>query len=338
LHYVSEASPGFRRQGRPSRFTYLTESGKVLGNPRQLERIRKLAIPPAWKDVWICADPDGHLQATGRDARGRKQYRYHQRWREVRDQAKYHQLAAFAHALPRLRRSIAADLARPGLDKRKVLATVVALIEKTHARVGNDRYSLENGSFGLTTLQDRHVRARGAHLELSFRAKGGKFARVSVDDQRLSRIVQRCRDIPGQRLFQYLDAKGQAHAITSTDVNDYIRRATGGEFTAKTFRTWAGTLAAALLLNDCPPCRSDREARRTLTRVLGAVADRLGNTPAVCRKSYVHPGLLSAFSDGRWQTLWRRARRAAARPGLSREEAAMVALFDCLPREVAVAA
>jgi DNA topoisomerase I len=330
LTYVAADSAGFYRRGRPARFFYVAESGRVIRSARQLARIRALAIPPAWKEVWISSNPNGHLQATGRDARGRKQYRYHARWQSVRDHAKYQDLIEFAERLPRLRRVIARDLARPTLDKRKVLAVVVALIEKTHARIGNDRYRVENGSFGLTTLQDRHARKRGERLELRFRAKGGKFTQVAIDDARLARVVRRCRDIPGQRLFQYLDAAGKAHAISSTDVNDYIRDATGAEFTAKTFRTWAGSFAAARLLANCAPCRSNREIQRTLARVLEGVAEELGNTPAICRKSYVHPGILAAFSAGSWSRLWRLARRTRARRGLLRDEAVMIALFESL--------
>ena len=330
LTYVTADSAGFYRKGRPTRFVYVADSGKVIRSARQLARIRALAIPPAWKEVWISRNPNGHLQATGRDARGRKQYRYHARWRSVRDHAKYQDLIEFAERLPRLRRAITRDLARPTLDKRKVLAVVVALIEKTHARVGNDRYFVENGSFGLTTLQDRHARKSGEHLELRFRSKGGKFAQVAIDDARLARVIRRCRNIPGQRLFQYRDAAGKARAITSTDVNDYIRDATGAEFTAKTFRTWAGSFNAARLLAKCAPCHSNREVQRTLARVLEGVAEQLGNTPAICRKSYVHPGILAAFATGSWPRLWRRARRARARSGLLREEAVMVALFESL--------
>jgi DNA topoisomerase-1 len=330
LHYVTPNAPGFFRRGTVGKFFYVTSEGETLRSPAHLARIRGLAIPPAWTDVWICRDPDGHLQATGRDVKGRMQYRYHPRWRNVRDQAKYEELVEFARRLPRLRRRLALDLARPRLDKRKVLAAVVSLMEKSHARVGNQRYLEENGSFGLTTLQDRHARAKGSHLELHFRAKSGKFAHISIDDARLTRIVMRCRDIPGQQLFQYIDHDGGHRAITSTDVNEYIRQAMGAEFTAKTFRTWAGTFSAALLLGDCEPCRSEREAKRTITRVLEGVAEQLGNTPAICRKSYVHPGLFTAFSSGDWPALWRRARRARARAGLAREEAVMVAIFEWL--------
>ena len=330
LTYVAADSAGFRRRGRPPRFSYVAGSGKVVRSAAQLARIRALAIPPAWQQVWISSNPNGHLQATGRDARGRKQYRYHVRWRRVRDHAKYQDLIEFAERLPRLRRAIARDLARRTLDKRKVMAVVVALIEKTHARVGNDRYLVENRSFGLTTLQDRHARNRGEQLELRFRAKGGKFAHVAIDDARLARVVRRCRDIPGQRLFQYLDARGRPHAISSTDVNGYIRNATRAEFTAKTFRTWAGSFAAAHLLAHCAPCHSNRDVQRTLVRVLEKVAKKLGNTPAICRKSYVHPGILAAFAAGSLPQLWQRARRARTLRGLPREEAVMVALFESL--------
>jgi DNA topoisomerase I len=329
LRYNACTDPGFVRRGKAPHFWYVDARGRRLTNAAHLARIRALVLPPAWTDVWISADPRGHLQATGRDARGRKQYRYHARWRAVRDQAKYEELAEFARCLPKLRRRIDKDLERPGIDRTRVLAAVVSLIEKTHARVGNERYAAENGSYGLTTLQDRHARPLGRKLELRFRAKAGKFARVSIDDARLSRIVRRCQDLPGQRLFQYLDASGRQHAVTSNDVNRYIREATGSNFTAKTFRTWAGTLCAALTFDDCEPCRSERAAKRTVTRVLEGVAEQLGNTPAVCRKSYVHPNLIAAVMHGTFPALMRQARRRRV-AGVSREDALAIALFEAL--------
>lgn len=334
LTYVSCTEPGFTREGRAPRFYYLDACGKRVTNAAVLARIRALAIPPAWKEVWISSNPDGHLQATGRDVKGRKQYRYHARWREVRDRSKFGELVAFAHRLPSLRRRIERDLGRTSLDKPKVLATVVSLIEKTHARVGNDRYARENGSFGITTLRDRHARPHGSTLELEFRAKSGKLARIAIDDRRLARIVKRCRDIPGQRLFQYVDERGERHAVTSTDVNRYIFEATGERFTAKTFRTWAGTLSAALLFERLEPCTSQTDAKRKINRVLSGVAEQLGNTKAVCRKSYVHPHLLLRFADGTLRRVLERARRAQASRGQRREEAVMIAVLEAIAKPV----
>jgi DNA topoisomerase I len=264
--------------------------------------------------------------------KGRKQYRYHPKWRAVRDCAKFGELVAFAHRLPRLRRRVQRDLARPHLDKHKVLAAVVSLIEKTHARVGNDRYARDNGSFGITTLRDSHASKRGSKLELEFRAKSGKFARLAIDDARLARVVQHCRDIPGQRLFQYLDERGERRAVTSTDVNRYIHEVTGERFTAKTFRTWGGTLAAALLFDQVEPCSSATDAKRKINRVLAGVAERLGNTPAVCRKSYVHPQLLLSFEQGSLRAALGRAKRARRKRGLSREEAVMISMLESIAK------
>jgi DNA topoisomerase-1 len=260
-----------------------------------LARIRALAIPPAWTGVWISPDPDGHIQATGRDARGRKQYRYHAKWRTVRDEAKYHRLVAFCGVLPSLRSAIERDLACACLCKRKVVATVVALMERAQLRVGNDEYARANGSYGATTLRDHHAKIRGDTLELSYRGKSGIARRVRLSDRRLAGIVRRCRDLPGQRLFQYVDGDA-IRPITSTDVNAYIREVSGGPFTAKDYRTWAATLGAALLLCALERPEDARACKRCVNEVLAAVAERLGHTPAICRKSYVHPRLLDEFT------------------------------------------
>lgn len=267
-----------------------------------VSRIRALAIPPAWTDVWICTDPDGHIQATGRDARGRKQYRYHARWRDVRDEAKYHRFVAFCQVLPELRTKVARDLACSCLCKRKVLATIVSLMECAQLRVGNDEYTRHNGSYGATTLRDHHAKIRGGTLELAYRGKGGVDRHVRVTDRRLTAIVRRCRELPGQRLFQYVDGDA-TRPITSTDVNEYLRELTGGPFTAKDYRTWAATLAAALLLCALEHPGSVRGSKRCINQVLSAVAKRLGHTPAVCRKSYVHPRLLDDFTANRLATV-----------------------------------
>jgi DNA topoisomerase-1 len=329
LHYVASDGPGIRRVRSGKAFRYVLPNGKPVKAAETLARIRRLAIPPAWKDVWICLDEDGHLQATGKDVRGRTQYRYHPRWREVRDEAKYHDVLAFAQSLPKLRRRVARDLARRTLSKEKVLATVVRVLESTCIRVGNDRYAQSNGSYGLTTLLDRHAKVQGGVVEFRFRGKGGKPYRARVQDARLAGIVKRCRDLPGQRLFQYVDDAGEFRAISSTDVNDYLRRAMGRPFTAKTFRTWAGTLATAVLLSTAERPRAGKSGERAVRRAIERVADQLGNTVAVCRKSYVHPAVVTAFQRGELgRRLPRRARGASnVRPLLLPEERAVLGLL-----------
>ncbi|MEJ7604243.1 MAG: DNA topoisomerase IB [Kofleriaceae bacterium] len=297
LTYTSDDVPGIARNRRGKQFRY-TRGGKAVRDAATLSRIRALAIPPAWTDVWIATDPDAHLQATGRDARKRKQYRYHARWRTVRDEAKYHRLVAFCRALPALRTAVEVDLRCSCLCKRKVLATIVSLMERAQLRVGNDEYTRTNGSYGATTLQDRHAKFKGDTIELSYRGKGGIERRIRVTDRRLARIVRRCRDLPGQRLFQYMDGT-TIRGITSTDVNDYLREQTGGPFTAKDYRTWAATLGAAMLLCSLDHPGSVTGCKRCITSVLGAVATRLGHTPAVCRSSYIHPRILDDFTTNK---------------------------------------
>ncbi|HEU5055141.1 MAG TPA: hypothetical protein VFU21_01390 [Kofleriaceae bacterium] len=299
LSYTSPDQPGITRRRSGSGFVYTAPGGRRVRDEATLARIRSLAIPPAWRDVWISLDADGHLQAIGRDARGRKQYRYHPRWRSVRDEAKYGRLVEFCRALPRLRRRVARDLACPCLCRDKVVAVVVSLLEKAQLRVGNDEYTRQNGSYGATTLRDRHARIRGAELELRYRGKGGAERRVSVRDRRLAALVRRCRDLPGQRLFQYLDDAGNPVPITSSDVNEYLREVTGGPFTAKDFRTWAATIASAVLLCDQASEGPQKGRKACVTRVIEAVAAQLGNTPAVCRKCYIHPQVIESFMDGR---------------------------------------
>jgi DNA topoisomerase-1 len=326
LHHSGDGEPGLRRIRRGKRFSYRTASGAPVRDAATLSRIRALAIPPAWTDVWIAPDPRGHVQATGRDARGRKQYRYHARWREVRDAAKYHRLVAFCAALPRLRAAIERDLACSCLCKTKVIATVVALMERAQLRVGNEEYARANRSYGATTLRDRHARIRGDTLELAYRGKGGIPRRVRITDRRLARIVRRCRDLPGQRLFQYVDGES-IHPITSTDVNDYVREATAGPFTAKDYRTWAATMAAAFLL--CAEVRpaTQRECKRCIQRVIGAVAEQLGHTVAVCRASYIHPRVLDDFAADRLAAL---ARQIQRRLGKSRPRDSSAIAVDTL--------
>ena len=298
LRYVSETGPGFRRRRAGRGFVYVDAAGRRVRHAGTLRRIRALVIPPAWTDVWICASPHGHIQAVGRDARGRRQYRYHARWRQVRDETKYARILVFARALPGIRRRVARDLGRPGLDRARVLATVVRLLETTLIRVGNEEYVRANGSFGLTTLRNRHVTVRGPEIRFSFRAKGGQRRTVGLRDPRLARIVRRLHDLPGQELFQYVDEAGDRQAITSGDVNGYLREIAGEEFTAKDFRTWAGTVLAALALAEVRLFTTTRQARRNIVRAVERVAGHLGNTPAICRSSYIHPGVLQAYRDG----------------------------------------
>ncbi len=309
LHYTSDTEPGISRRRRGRSFHYAGPDGRTVRDAATLSRIRALAIPPAWTNVWISDDPVGHIQATGRDARGRKQYRYHARWRHVRDEVKFHRLAALCRALPALRATVAEDLAQPGLEKRKVVATVVDLMERGQLRVGNDEYARTNHTYGATTLHNRHAKVHGDTLELSYRGKSGIDRRVKITDRRLAQIVRRCRDLPGQRLFQYIDHDGAIRPITSTDVNDYIRDATGGPFTAKDYRTWAATLGAALLLCALERPTDARTCKRCIKRVIDAVAQRLGHTPAICRASYVHPQLIEDFTNGRYDKLARAIQR-----------------------------
>jgi DNA topoisomerase-1 len=299
LRYVSDSAPGIRRLRSGKGFRYVGPDGRVVRDPGTLNRIRSLAIPPAYTDVWISPSPNGHIQATGRDARGRKQYRYHPRWREVRDETKYGRMLDFSAALPRIRRRVERDLGLAGLPREKVLATVVRLLECTGIRVGNDEYARANGSFGLTTLRDDHVEISGSTLRFQFRGKSGKTHKVALSDPRLARIVRRCQALPGEELFQYVDEAGEQQTIGSGDVNDYLREISGEEFTAKDFRTWWGTtLALAALLTMDPPS-SEREAKSRIIQVVDEVAQQLNNTRAVCRKYYVHPAVLESFSDGK---------------------------------------
>ena len=297
LRYVSDTQPGLRRQRTGRGFCYRGIDGKPIRDPVELRRIKALAIPPAWTDVWLCPRSDGHMQATGRDARGRKQYRYHPRWRAVRDATKYDRMMAFGDALPQLRARLEQDIALPGLPRDKVLATVVRLLETTLIRVGNLEYARANSSFGLTTLRNRHVKIAGATLQFHFRGKSGKHHTVRLHDRRLATIVKRCQDLPGYELFQYIDAAGERQTIDSADVNDYLRQITGQDFTAKDVRTWAGTVLAACTLRECGPHTSQTEAKQNIVQAIDAVAKRLGNTRTVCRACYVHPTVLEAYMD-----------------------------------------
>jgi DNA topoisomerase-1 len=297
LVYVSNRTTGIRRRRNGRGFRYLDAQGRPLRSPSQLDRIRRLAIPPAWQQVWICPNADGHLQATGRDARGRLQYRYHPEWRKVRDEAKYEQMLDFAAALPALRQRIAKDLSKQGLSKRTVVAAVVQLLERTLIRIGNDEYSRENHSFGLTTMRNAHAQVSRSTIRFRFRGKGGKSHDIAVDDGRLARIVRRCQDLPGHELFEYVDDRGHTQDVGSDDVNAYLRETTGQDFTAKTFRTWAATVLAACALQEMPLFTSKTQARRHIVKAVEGVAGVLRNTPSICRKSYIHPAVIDAYSE-----------------------------------------
>ncbi|MDB5081455.1 MAG: topA [Chloroflexi bacterium] len=298
LRYVTDAMPGYRREKQGEEFVYFAPDGQQVTDEAELSRIKKLGIPPAYTDVWICPRPNGHLQATGRDARGRKQYRYHPRWREVRDENKYDRMLAFGAALPAIRTQVDKDLGLPGLSRRKVVATVIRLLETTLIRVGNIEYAKSNKSFGLTTMRDRHVQVKGETINFSFRGKSKKDWSLSIRDRRLARIVKNCRDLPGYELFQYLDEDGKRQTIDSSDVNEYLREITAQDFSAKDFRTWAGTVLAALALQEFASFDKETEAKKNVVSAIKSVSERLGNTPSICRKCYVHPAVIDAYLEG----------------------------------------
>jgi len=298
LRYVSDARPGIRRSGGAKRFTYTQADGSKLTERDTLRRIKALAVPPAWTEVWICPFADGHIQATGRDAKGRKQYRYHARFREVRDSTKYEHVVAFAGALPCIRRQVQEHMALRGLPREKVLATVVHLLETTLIRVGNDDYAKQNNSYGLTTLKNRHVAVDGNEIRFRFNGKSGKQWSLRVRDRRIAKIIRACQELPGQELLQYVDEEGYCQDVTSSDVNDYLKEITGKDITAKDFRTWAGTVLAAMALSELESFDSAAQAKRNVRAAIEKVAGRLGNTSAICRKCYVHPEVLNSYLDG----------------------------------------
>jgi DNA topoisomerase-1 len=333
LRYISDSEPGISRMRTENGFAYRNSDGSVVKDADTLARIRKLAIPPAYEDVWICRNPNGHLQAVGRDARGRKQYRYHPRWRQVRDEAKYEKMLIFGRKLPAIRAQVEKDLALHGMPRRKVLATVVRLLEKTLARVGNEEYTKANHSFGLTTLRNRHADVHGADVEFRFRGKHGIMRELRLHDRRLARIVKRLQDLPGQELFQFVDEHGAVHAIGSEDVNAYLREITGEEITAKDFRTWAATHLAALAFRELEQFDSEAKRKKNVVRAVEAVSKMLGNTPAICRKCYIHPAIFEGYLDGSLtEALKRRADAALeGKPefeGLSAEEVAVTAFLS----------
>jgi DNA topoisomerase-1 len=329
LRYVSDAQPGIRRKHGPHGVSYIGRDGRVVRRTAEITRIQALAVPPAWTDVWICADPRGHIQATGRDAKRRKQYRYHRDWRATRDETKFDRMQAFAAALPILRRRTSADLSRPGLPRSKVIATIVQLLEKSLIRIGNEEYARQNGSFGLTTLRDKHVRVQGGTLRFQFRGKSGVRHTVDVTDRRLAQIVKQCRDLPGHELFQYLDSRGQVQSIGSGDINQYLRDVTGEDFTAKDFRTWSATVLAVTALRELPPASTKGRCEKNVITAIEAVAGLLGNTRAVCRKSYVHPGVIDCYMDGSMRRVLERA-TPSRRAGLRPDEVAVLALLRSL--------
>jgi DNA topoisomerase-1 len=328
LRYVHDDRPGIRREPADDGFRYIDAKGEPVEDEATLKRIKSLAIPPAWTDVWICPQTNGHLQATGRDARGRKQYRYHPKWRTVRDEVKYERMIRFGKALPQIRKEVDRALSLPGLPREKVLATIVYLLEATMMRIGNDEYARENKSYGLTTLRNRHVRIDGSEVEFRFRGKSGVYHDVKVHDRRLARIIQRTRDLPGQDLFQYLDDEGETHTIGSADVNEYLHTITGEDYTAKDFRTWSGTVLAAMALQEFEKVDSDAQAKKNVVRAIESVSEKLGNTPSVCRKCYVHPAVLDSYLDG---TMLEGLRALA-------EEQLVEELQDLQPEEAAVLA
>jgi DNA topoisomerase I len=298
LRCVTDAKPGITRKKRGKNFQYFDSEGKRITDEETLRRIKSLAIPPAWTDVWICPLANGHLQATGRDARKRKQSRYHPRWRQVRDETKYERMKLFGEALPNIREQVERDLALPGLPREKVLATIVRLLETTFIRIGNEEYARENHSYGLTTLRDKHVDVEGAKIHFKFKGKSGKLHSIDLQDRHLARIVKKCQDLPGYELFQYLDEEGNQHTVDASDVNEYLRAITDEAFTAKDFRTWAGTVLACALLRQFESCETQTQAKKNVVQAIASVAEQLGNTPSVCRKCYVHPQVIESYMDG----------------------------------------
>jgi DNA topoisomerase-1 len=338
LRYVSDSQPGIHRRRRGTGFQYLDADGKTLRDKDALGRIRSLVIPPAWQNVWVCTNPRGHLQVTGRDARGRKQSRYHPRWREVRDETKYERMTIFGAALPGIREQVQRDLSLSEMPRRKVLAAIVRLMEVTLIRVGNEEYARENHSYGLTTMRNKHVKVEGATVSFKFQGKSGVRHTIDINDRRLARIIQRCQDIPGYELFQYIDGDGNHHSVESADVNEYLRAISEQDFTAKDFRTWAGTVLACTMLQEFEAFQSQTQAKKNVVQAIKDVAGRLGNTPAVCRKCYVHPAVLDTyFSGGLIKSVEKQVEEEAAdSPYALRQEE--VALLHLLKKQLAQAA
>ncbi|HEX3355483.1 MAG TPA: hypothetical protein VHS31_00780 [Tepidisphaeraceae bacterium] len=329
LRYVNDDVQGLKRVRAGKGFKYVNAKGRVIHDPHTLNRIKALAIPPAWEEVWICPWDNGHIQAIGRDARGRKQYRYHDRWREVRDSTKYHHMIDFAHALPRIHRMTRRHLAKSGLAREKVLAALVCIMEQTFIRVGNDEYAKSNHSFGLTTMRNRHVKVAGKKIIFEFRGKSGVEHKIDLANKRIAKVVRKCQELPQQQLFEYLDEEGKQHDVKSGDVNDYLREISGAELTAKDFRTWAGTVLAARALKGAEKPSTKAANLRNIKSAIAEVAGRLGNTTAVCRKCYIHPAVITCYLDG---TLKRRLSRKNGRShaDLCAEDAAVLSLLENL--------
>ena len=330
LRYVTDSTPGIRRVRRGTGFRYIGADGKVIRDTEQLRRFKSLVIPPAWSDVWICPSANGHLQATGRDAKGRKQHRYHPRWREVRDETKYGRMLAFAKALPAMRKRVEHDLALPGLPREKILATVVRLLETSLIRVGNEEYARQNHSFGLATLRNRHVNVSGSTIRFEFRGKSGVEHTLDINDKRLAKIIKRCQDLPGYELFQYIDDQGERRAIDAMDVNDYVKQLAGEEFSTKDFRTWHGTVLAARALQEFRNVDAQAQSKKNIVQAIESVAKKLGNTKAVCRKCYIHPAVIDAYTDGSLlRVLDQRVKKEIkdSLHGLEPEEAAVLGLL-----------
>ena len=330
LRYVTDAQPGIHRRRHGKGFRYIDHDGNAVRDPETLRRIRSLVIPPAWSAVWICQNPKGHLQVTGRDAKGRKQSRYHARWRAVRDETKYERMMIFASALPAIREQVEHDLSLAGVPRPKVLATIVRLMEVTHIRVGNEEYARENRSYGLTTLRNKHVEVSGSNVTFKFQGKSGIRHTIDITDRRLARIIQRCQDLPGYELFQYVDRDGTTHSVDSGDVNEYLRQISNQDFTAKDFRTWAGTVLTCRMLRQLEAFESQTQAKKNVVQAIKQVAVHLGNTPSVCRKCYVHPAVIDTyFSAGMIRSVQPSMDDDLAdRPeAMRREEAALLALL-----------
>lgn len=328
LRYVSDTMRGLGRKRVGKHFSYIGLDGKPIHDGEELKRIRSLGIPPAWTNVWICPNPRGHIQATGRDAKGRKQYRYHPRWREIRDETKYDRMIAFGKALPAIRERVAHDLKLTGLPREKILATIVRLLDTTSIRIGNEEYARENNSFGLTTMRDDHVDVAGTNVEFHFRGKSGKEHTIDVKDRQLARIIKKCQDLPGHELFQYYDEHDNLHVIESDDVNAYLHQITEQEFTAKDFRTWAGTITTTCTLEDLGVYETQTQAKKNVVRAIESASKHLGNTPAICRKSYVHPEIIDAYLNG---SLLKALKRGD-------EQSVVEALHGLHPEEISVLA
>jgi DNA topoisomerase-1 len=330
LRYVHDRDPGFaRKRAGPKAFRYFDQNGRRITDRKILERLGALKIPPAWTDVWICPRANGHLQVTGRDQRGRKQYLYHAEWRSFRDQTKYGKMISFGEKLPSIRRHLKRDLKRSGLCREKVLATVVSIMDQAHIRVGNDEYARTNDSYGLTTLKHRHVKVTGSKVKFHFRGKSGIVHDICVDDPRVARVVRKCEDLPGQELFAYLDENGELVDVGSSDVNEYLKSIAGEDFTAKDFRTWGGSVVAACCLLGLGPCKTEREQKKFIRQAVLETASKLGNTVSVCRKYYIHPTITETFADG---TLFSLGERAFKARGLKRPEAFLLNLLKSASR------